>query len=856
MSSQKRYAAILLALSFASPIALEAAFNRNLSVGMSGADVRELQVLLNKLPATRVAATGPGSPGFETTSFGGLTFQAVKAFQLLYASEVLHPAGLRNPTGFVGALTRQKLNSLAGAGQTATAQVTLSRDLFLSVTGEDVRALQKLLNAKGYVVAATGPGSPGNETSIFGFATEAAVRRFQCKELYICSGAAFTTGYGLVDAKTRAKLGTSVTSTSSTAVLAASSGMSGTRVSPSSGGSSGGSSASPSGSSSGSSSSAGASSGGSSSGSSGSGSATAPTPVPTGIVIDDFDATTSDWGFYNGAEYPGASGGFSTASGRSGNGGRISFTFGGAARYVIAERQVSIPASATELSIWAKAPAATSLLARLVDSTGQTLMYSMPRSLESIPAEHAWVRHTIQLSSPVGFWDGASDGIVHYPIRTIQIGVEPVRYTIDGVTRHSVTSGTIDFDDISYNEPPLTIDPSSSTVYPLASNSVQSTIGFSIHGNNYNDWAYDKLSELGARTVRADFMWDGIETAEGVYDFSLHDSVASSLNARGMKVLFILAYGNPLYGLVGNTGPTTSEQIEKFGAFAKAASQHYAGQNVMWEIWNEPNLDVAWLPTSNAAQYAELSRTAIAKIREGNPSAQIVTGGISDFDYDWIADMISAGGAQNADAIGVHPYRSESPERIVSSVVVMRSLISEKTGRSIPLWNTEWGYSSEWFGHGASTQGQRIQAKLVVRQTLTSLIAGFPFNAYYDLTNDSLDPSEANMNFGLYSKLGVRKLAGQALELLHANTSGWSVAGIIPTGRGDLHVLKLQSGSSIQFIAWIDTNSPGSNSGSVPLRLSRQPSAITGLLGEALGYTSDNGTYIVQVTDEPMYIRF
>jgi peptidoglycan hydrolase-like protein with peptidoglycan-binding domain len=42
-----------------------------------------------------------------------------------------------------------------------------------------VRTLQKRLNAKGFLVATVGAGSPGNETTFFGPATETAVKKFQ-----------------------------------------------------------------------------------------------------------------------------------------------------------------------------------------------------------------------------------------------------------------------------------------------------------------------------------------------------------------------------------------------------------------------------------------------------------------------------------------------------------------------------------------------------------------------------------------------------------------------------------------------------------------------------------------------------
>lgn len=79
-------------------------FNTNLTMGSKGTDVMNLQKVLNMSADTRVSSTGAGSPGMETSTFGGLTRAAVIKFQLKY--------GITPAAGYVGAITRAKLNSM------------------------------------------------------------------------------------------------------------------------------------------------------------------------------------------------------------------------------------------------------------------------------------------------------------------------------------------------------------------------------------------------------------------------------------------------------------------------------------------------------------------------------------------------------------------------------------------------------------------------------------------------------------------------------------------------------------------------------------------------------------------------
>lgn len=89
-------------------------------------------------------------------------------------------------TGFIATAVLIGAFAVLGIAQPAQAQYmtqptqcVFNRDLWLGSFGEDVRCLQRYLNASGYPVAYSGVGSYGREGYSFGPMTQAAVMRWQ-----------------------------------------------------------------------------------------------------------------------------------------------------------------------------------------------------------------------------------------------------------------------------------------------------------------------------------------------------------------------------------------------------------------------------------------------------------------------------------------------------------------------------------------------------------------------------------------------------------------------------------------------------------------------------------------------------
>jgi hypothetical protein len=236
----------------------------------------------------------------------------------------------------------------------------------------------------------------------------------------------------------------------------------------------------------------------------------------------------------------------------------------------------------------------------------------------------------------------------------------------------------------------------------------------------------------GARWLRIDINWASIQmNGPSSYEWSAFDRVVLGAERRRMDVLGVLLY-TPSWARPRGTPPVYAPSPGAYGAFAAAAVRHYAALGVhAYEVWNEPNTTGFWQPAPSPGAYTELLKAAYVAIKGADPSATVVTGGLSpalneDGNYapvDFLAGMYAAGAKGYFDAVGHHPYcwpafpgagdRWSAWFQMYGTSPSLRSLMVANGDGDKKIWATEFGAPTN--GPRGTYVSVRKQAAMVKR---------------------------------------------------------------------------------------------------------------------------------------------
>lgn len=592
--------------------------------------------------------------------------------------------------------------------------------------------------------------------------------------------------------------------------------------------------------------------------------------VVIGTTLENFSDATSIayWKFSNGKEFPGASGSISTGEGHDSSAGlKLNYTFrcildGGVTkcgRYVSADYTPPKPIEpGAAIRVMVRTPAEIEMGLRVVDESGQTLQYRLSRPLEARHAD-TWYPVVASLQHPYVYWGGANNGVVHRTIKSISVlaNVHASVHPISGSVAIDDVAMLDSFDSTHF----LDLKTIALTPVPPTAAELGRRVGIAYHPSRHTPITLDHAKSAGIAFGRTDMYWVNVEKndALGSYDFARYDELLAELEKRGMGALFIISpsFAPAAYDIYTPAG------VAAYARFAKAAAQRYAGRDVRFEIVNEPNHSTFWKGTPE--QYFALCKAAIDAVHKGNRSAQVSTGGLATgklslFDVDFLNKLLASGAGDHANAIGNHPYRPNGPETVVSTTLLGEYLVRKITGKAIPIWNTEWGYSLVQLGvkDGHADSFRHRQAVMLARTMLSQWVVDAPMVVWYDLGDDGLDKTNNEHNFGLLDVNHNEKPAIVALRQFSTWAQGRVYKGLMKNLPAGLHVMKLEGPDDTVFIAWnsepnatINLRIPAAGSPSVVDFLG---SPLSGMAGG--GGASSYREFALGENDGPIYMRY
>ncbi|PZF86262.1 fibronectin type III domain-containing protein [Jiangella anatolica] len=459
------------------------------------------------------------------------------------------------------------------------------------------------------------------------------------------------------------------------------------------------------------------------------------------------------------------------------------------------------------------------------------------------PSAPSWVSvKDVTNTSIRVYWGGATDasGIQTYKVYRDGVHVQDVAGNVTHAwTDTGLTPGTVYYYEVRAVDPSGNVGPANDELAATLGTPAETPPpdpngpirGYMTHIPHLTGAAIDDVADLaadsGANTIRDEAWWGRIEATEGVFDWTLPDSVVRAAAERGLRVL-LMADTAPTWAsgaTEGDPGWFSTPPIDPadYGNFAGELAERYGTGGAFWaanpdltftplagiEIWNEQNGEAFWGGnTVDPAHYTAMLQSAYTAIKAADPSITVVVGGLAsgagsaynDADCDGTADggyltghglnpvdyleeMYAAGAQGYFDAVGWHPYvfdfdgEKTMPQlldydpcstwsQLAETPVSARSLMVANGDSAKKVWITEAGIPTCVLFAVYPCVYQSDQALLLHSEFAKwkTYTWGGGF-IVYDMHDDCTSPLNVQCNFGVATTSNTPKLAYDFLRV-------------------------------------------------------------------------------------------
>jgi len=203
------------------------------------------------------------------------------------------------------------------------------------------------------------------------------------------------------------------------------------------------------------------------------------------------------------------------------------------------------------------------------------------------------------------------------------------------------------------------------------------------------DRAIALLKDLGVSIIRNEISWNEIETQPGVFDFKRYDLIVEKCRQNNIEILGILGYTAPWTGQEWNSAP---KDDELFLNYVRTTVSRYKNSVKYWEFWNEPDSTNYWNPQDGMKRYTCLLKKVYATIKEVNPNAVVILGGLVQQPFYSLKKVLANGGAEYFDICNIHPYfATDIRSGVQRTSYLIKNITKEfnKQGIDKKIWITE-----------------------------------------------------------------------------------------------------------------------------------------------------------------------
>ncbi len=331
--------------------------------------------------------------------------------------------------------------------------------------------------------------------------------------------------------------------------------------------------------------------------------------------------------------------------------------------------------------------------------------------------------------------------------------------------------------------------------------------GVQLKTHNFTSGTLDEVHKLGFRVLRRGFYWSSIEKEKGVYDFSSYDAQMKQARRLGITVVGVLFGNNALHEDDGQGGIQTEAGRQGFAKFAAALAERYKAQNVLWEVWNEPNVSTFWRKNGKhnskefAAEYSALVKAVAPVMRKADPNCFVMAGSVSNYwepSYEWTESCFKNGILKSGiRGWSVHPYGVKTPEEFAIGHARMRELLKKYGAPEFPILNTERGFAvketAEGWSGGSKERAREFQAWHLVRQFMIDQLHGIPLTVWYEWDGKK---------FGISDEGGTCP-AYKACQVMFEQMNGYQLVKRIPSDSELDYVLLFQNKTGKRkLVAW------------------------------------------------------